>query len=64
MGDELVPGDSNLGSPMEGFRTEFKGPATDMGSSASLHQAPGSPAALEWGPVPAPPLVHCVTLRG
>ena len=59
MGDELVPGVSDLGCFSEevGFRTELKGPAADMGGS--LPSALGNPMALEWDPILIPLLIHC-----
>ena len=59
MGDELVPGASDLGlfSEEVGFRTELKGPAADMG--VSLHSALGNPMALEGDPILIPLLIYC-----
>lgn len=59
MGDELVPGASDLGLFSEelGFRTELEGPAADMG--VSLHSALGNPMALEGDPILIPLLIHC-----
>ena len=56
MGDELVPGASDLGLFSEGvgFRTELEGPAAAMGVSAS---GPGKPHGFGMGPDPL--LINC-----